>query len=147
MQSASAVVLSCQTKNTCSLTRCRVASAYENAAFLKLLCDFVRTIFAYLVILGFLPLIIRATANGTLSLNLAVVLAILLVVAVCFGVEKFIFMVGVPIAGSGIFRCSIFAWRCKNILDDSVWPLVYVRRPVAQKTELKKEKYGSLNNF
>jgi hypothetical protein len=59
----------------------------------------VQTIFAWLAILGFLPLIVRATMAGTLSVELAVLLTLLMVVAVCIGVKKFVFKVAVPIAG------------------------------------------------
>ena len=58
-----------------------------------------QTLFAWLAILGFLPLLLRAAANGNLSLHLVAVLMLLLVVAVYIGVRKFVFKVVVPIAG------------------------------------------------
>lgn len=57
-----------------------------------------QTLFAWLAILGFLPLILRAAMNGTLSVEWAAILLILLVVAVRIGVKKFVFKVVVPIA-------------------------------------------------
>jgi uncharacterized membrane protein YfbV (UPF0208 family) len=57
-----------------------------------------QTIFAWLAILGFLPLILRAAMNGALSPEWAAVLMLLMVVAVCIGVKKFVFKVVVPIA-------------------------------------------------
>ncbi|MBI4658924.1 MAG: hypothetical protein HY735_08780 [Verrucomicrobia bacterium] len=57
-----------------------------------------QTLFAWLAILGFLPLILRAAMNGTLSVEWAAILTLLMVVAVCIGVKKFVFKVVVPIA-------------------------------------------------
>ena len=59
----------------------------------------VQTFFAWLAILGFLPLIVRATMTGALSVKLAVALTLLMVVAVAIGVKKFVFKIVVPVAG------------------------------------------------
>jgi hypothetical protein len=56
-----------------------------------------QTFFAWLTILGLLPLILRAAMTGTLSPELAAILMLVLVVAVCIGVRKFIFKVVLPI--------------------------------------------------
>ena len=57
-----------------------------------------QTILAWLAIVGFLPLILRAAMNGTLSPQWAAILMLILVVAVCIGVRRFVFRVVVPIA-------------------------------------------------
>jgi hypothetical protein len=59
----------------------------------------VQTIFAWLAILGFLPLILRAAMGGTLSAERAAILMLLMVVALCIGVKRFASKVIVPIAG------------------------------------------------
>ena len=45
-----------------------------------------QTLFAWLAILGFLPLILRAAMNGTISVEWAAILMLVMVVAVCIGV-------------------------------------------------------------
>jgi hypothetical protein len=65
-----------------------------------------QTLFAWLAILGFLPLIIRAAVNGTLSIKLAVILMFLMVIAVCIGVKKFVFKIVVPVVAVVIFSAQ-----------------------------------------
>jgi general stress protein CsbA len=58
-----------------------------------------QTFLAWLAFLGFLPLIVRAMAKGTLSPGIAAVLALVVVVAVRVGVRRFYSRVVLPIVG------------------------------------------------
>jgi hypothetical protein len=64
------------------------------------------TLFAFLAILGFLPLILRAALAGTISLNAAAVLMILMVLATLLGVKRFIFKVVMPVVGVALFAAQ-----------------------------------------
>jgi uncharacterized membrane protein YfbV (UPF0208 family) len=58
-----------------------------------------QTFLAWLAFLGFLPLIVRAMAKGTLSPGAAAVLAVVIVVAVRVGVRRFYSRVVLPVVG------------------------------------------------
>lgn len=65
-----------------------------------------RTFFAWLAILGFLPPIVRAAMIGTLSVPASAGLMFLMVVAVAVGVKKFLLKVVLPVAGVSILAAQ-----------------------------------------